>query len=60
MVTVGKAAYVELRVQRFNSGEATYVDPKSVTVSDQGTVGFSTLTSKTDVTNVGLGVGFRF
>ena len=59
-VTVGGTAYIELRVERFDSGEATYVDPSSITVSDQGTVGFSTLTSNTDVTNILLGVGFRF
>ena len=59
-VTVGGAAYIELRVERFDSGEATYVDPSSITVSDQGTVGFDTRTSNTDVTNILLGVGFRF
>ena len=60
MVTLGEVAYAELRVERFNSGKATFVDPESVTVSDQGTVGFNTLTSNTDVTNVLLGIGVRF
>lgn len=60
MVTLGEVAYIEARVERFDSGEATYVDPESVTVSDQGAVGFGTLTSNTDVTNIMLGVGFRF
>lgn len=60
MVTVGAAAYVELRVERFDSGEATYVDPKSVTVSDAGTVNFNTLTSNTDATNILIGIGVRF
>ncbi len=59
-VMLGTKAYAEVRVERFNSGEATYVDPSSVSVSDQGEVSFNTLTSNTDVTNVLFGVGFRF
>lgn len=59
-VTLGRLAYAEVRVERFDSGEATYVDPESVTVSDQGTVGFNTLTSNTDVVNVLFGLGLRF
>lgn len=60
MFALGDHAYVEARVERFDSGEATYVDPESVTVSDQGAVGFSTFTSNTDVTNVVLGIGVCF
>lgn len=60
MVTLGSTAYVELRVERFDSDEATFVDPASVTVSDQGEVDFTVLTSNTDVTNVILGIGLRF
>lgn len=60
MVTFGKLVYVEARVERFNSGEATYADPESVTISDQGNVGFSRLTSRTDVTNVTAGIGLLF
>lgn len=60
MVTFGKIAYVEGRVEHFNSGKATYVDPASVTINDQGTVNFSTLTSNTDVTNVTVGIGLLF
>ncbi len=59
-VMLGNTAYAEVRVERFNSGEATYVDPASVSVSDVGEVSFSTLTSNTDVTNILFGVGFRF
>ncbi len=59
-VTLGTTAYAEVRVERFNSGAATYVDPSSVGVSDMGEVSFNTLTSNTDVTNVLFGVGFRF
>jgi hypothetical protein len=59
-VMLGTKAYAEVRVERFNSGEATYADPSSVSVSDQGEVSFNTLTSNTDVTNVLFGVGFRF
>lgn len=60
MVTLGSTAYVELRMERFDSGEASFVDPESVTVSDAGTVSFNTLTSNTDVTNVLVGIGLRF
>jgi hypothetical protein len=60
MTPLGDVAYLEVRVERLNSGEATYVDPTSVTVSDQGVLNFNTRTSNTDVTNVMLGVGFRF
>ncbi len=60
MVTLGEIAYAELRVERFDSGEATYVDAQSVTVSDQGAVSFNTLTSNTDVTNIMVGIGVRF
>lgn len=59
-VTLGRLAYAEVRVERFDSGEATYVDPESVTVSDQGVVNFGTLTSNTDVVNVLFGIGLRF
>jgi hypothetical protein len=59
-VTLGRLAYAEVRVERFDSGEATYVDPESVTVSDQGVVNFNTLTSNTDVLNVLFGIGLRF
>lgn len=51
---------VEARVQHFSSGRATYVDPNSITISDQGSVAFGTLTSGTDVTNVIVGIGLRF
>lgn len=60
MVTWGGVAYVEARVERFNSGKATYVDPASISVGDQGTVAFNTLTSNTDAVNVLLGIGLRF
>lgn len=60
MVTLGDIGYMEVRVERFDSGEATYVDPGSISVSDQGAVGFNTLTSNTDVTNVLFGIGLRF
>lgn len=58
--TLGDVGYLEVRMERFDSGEATYVDPTSITVSDQGAVGFSTLTSNTDATNVLVGIGLRF
>lgn len=60
MVTFGKLVYVEARVEHFNSGEATYADPNSVSISDQGVVGFNTLTSRTDATNITAGIGLVF
>ncbi len=60
MVTLGGSAYLELRVERFDSDEASFVDPESVVISDQGEVDFTVITSNTDVTNIMLGVGFRF
>lgn len=60
MYTFGDRAYVELRMEFIDSGEATYVDPESVTISDQGLVGFSTKTSNTDVTNITAGIGLLF
>ena len=60
MYTFGDRAYMEIRVEVIDSGEATYVDPESVTISDEGMVGFSTKTSNTDVTNVTAGIGLLF
>jgi len=60
MMRLGPLAYVEGRVERISSGSATYVDPSSISISDQGNVHFGTLTSRTDVTNIQLGIGLRF
>lgn len=60
MVGLGGIGYVEARVERFNSGNATYVDPTSIAVDAAGNVGFSTLNSRTDAVNVLLGIGLRF
>ncbi len=60
MMRFGPLAYVEGRVERISSGSATYVDPSSISVSDQGHINFGTLTSRTDVTNIQLGIGLRF
>jgi hypothetical protein len=59
-IMLGDVGLLELRVERFDSGEADYVDPASITVSESGAVGYNTLRSNTDVTNVMLGLGIRF
>ena len=56
----GGIGYVEARVERFHGGQATYVDPASVTVDPAGAVAFNTLNSRTDLVNVLLGIGIRF
>ncbi len=52
--------YVEGRVERLNSGEVEYVDPRSIMISPQGEVQFSTIGSPTRSVNVHFGVGFLF
>lgn len=60
MVGLGSIGYFEARVERFNSGKANYVDPASISIDDNGTVGFNTRSSNTDVMNFLVGIGFRF
>lgn len=60
MVTLGGVGYVEARVERFYSGNASYVDPSSITVDGGGNLGFNTLESTTDGVNVLVGIGLRF
>jgi hypothetical protein len=60
MIGLGKVGYVEARVERFNSAKASYVDPASITVSDEGGIGFTTLESNTDAVQVLLGIGLSF
>lgn len=60
MVGLGKIAYVEARVERFHSGNASYVDPASIAVDQHGNVSYNTLESRTDVVNVLFGIGLRF
>ena len=60
MVGLGRIAYVEARVERFNSRNATYVDPSTINVDGAGNVGFDVLRSNTDAVNVLLGIGLRF
>lgn len=60
MVRLGGIGYVEARVERFNSGKASYVDPSSITVDGAGNMGFNVLNSNTDAVNVLLGIGLRF
>lgn len=59
-IMLGSVGSLELRVERFDSGEADYVDPSSITVGESGAVGYNTLRSNTDVTNIMVGLGLRF
>lgn len=60
MFSIGDAGVIDLRAEGFDSGKATYVDPNSIEVSEDGVVSFNTLTSDTDVINLLLGIGLRF
>lgn len=60
MVTLGGTGYIEARVERFHSGQASYVDGRSIALDPDGNLGFDTLESGTGTLNVLLGVGFRF
>lgn len=60
MVGLGGIGYIEARVERFNSGNASYVDPASIVVDGTGNVGFNTLNSNTDAVNILVGIGLRF
>lgn len=52
--------FLEARVERLNGGQVTYVDPRSITISQEGEVGYNTLTSGSRVINVTFGIGLRF
>lgn len=56
----GGIGYLEARVERFHGGDATYVDPSTVTVDPTGAVTFNSLNSRTDLMNLLLGIGIRF
>ena len=60
MVRFAGIAYIEGRVERFSSGKASYVDPTSISISNSGVVGYSTLNSRTDAVNILVGIGVRF
>jgi len=55
-----KNFYVEGRVESLSGGQVTYVDPRSITVSQEGAVSYGTLTSGTRVVNITFGIGLRF
>lgn len=57
MVGLGKTVYIEARVQRFASGNASYVDPASIEVGDSNDISFSTLSSKTGTLSLLFGIG---
>lgn len=59
-VAPSKVFYIEGRVERLEGGKVTYVDPRSITVSPDGEMTYTTLTSGANVVNVHLGIGFRF
>lgn len=60
MFRLGRVAYVEARVERFDSGKATYVDPTSIMVNDLGHISYNTLSSNTDAVHALVGLGLSF
>ena len=60
MVKLNNTVNVEAGFQKLEGMEVSYVDPNSISVSSDGIVGFSTLTSNSDLINVHLGIGFNF
>lgn len=60
MVAPTRVLYFEGRVERLTTGNVTFVDPGSISISDQGTVNYSTISSPTRMVNVHLGIGLRF
>lgn len=60
MVGLGGIGYLEARVERFNSGKATYVNPSSIEINGAGQVDFGVLESNTDAVNILVGIGLRF
>ena len=59
-IAPGRMFYFEARVERLNGGAVEYVDPSTITISDQGEVDYGTLTSGSRVINFHLGAGLRF
>jgi hypothetical protein len=60
MISLSRQFYVEGRVERLFSGEISYVDPTTIEISSDGSVGYEKLQSRTDVLNIQIGVGLRF
>lgn len=60
MAGLGGIGYMEVRVERFKSGKAAYVEPGSIAVDAAGDIEYNTLNSNTDAVNVLLGIGLRF
>lgn len=51
---------IEGRVERLTGGMVRYVDPRSIEISPDGEVAYSTLSSGTRIVNITFGIGFRF
>lgn len=51
---------LEGRVERLTGGQINYVDPRSIEISPDGEVQYSTLSSGTRIVNITLGIGLRF
>ncbi|MBL7982636.1 MAG: hypothetical protein JNL52_12590 [Flavobacteriales bacterium] len=60
MVAPTRVLFFEGRVERLTTGNVTFVDPGSISISDQGTVNYNTISSPTRMVNVHLGIGLRF
>ena len=52
--------YVEGRVERLIGSEVSYMDPRSLEITDDGPISYDTKSSRTHVLNIHLGIGLRF
>lgn len=60
MVKLNNTINVEAGFQKLEGTKVSYVDPNSISISPEGVVGFSTLTSSSDLINIHVGIGFNF
>jgi hypothetical protein len=59
-IAPSRAFYVEGRVERLTGSEVSYVDPRSLAITGDGTISYDTRSSRTHVLNIHLGIGLRF
>lgn len=60
MIRLGDAGMIDLRAETIDGGSASYVDPTTIATDDTGAITFETLTSRTDVIDLVVGIGLRF
>jgi len=59
-IAPSRAFYMEGRVERLTGSEVSYVDPRSLAITGDGTISYDTRSSRTHVLNIHLGIGLRF